>query len=86
MGELYRDYQFVSWYGLAAPGGTPKPIVDRLNQELNKALASEEIRELVKNYGFLPASGTAEQLSAILKSDVERYKRLFAQTGITLAP
>lgn len=85
MGELYRDYQFVSWYGLAAPGGTPKAIIDRLNLELNKALASDEVRDLVKSYGFLPASGTPQQLSTILKSDVERYRRLLSQTGISLA-
>ena len=38
-------YQFLTWYGLAAPAGTPRPVIDRLNAELRRTMASAEVRE-----------------------------------------
>jgi tripartite-type tricarboxylate transporter receptor subunit TctC len=74
--SLYPEYEMVSWYGLAVPRGTPQPIVDRLNAEVNKALQSDEIRTTITSYGFLPAGGTSAEIQGIINSDIEKYRKI----------
>lgn len=61
------------WYGMFAPAGTPRDIVDRLNRELTKALESKELTGTLAAMGVEPWPGTAEQLGELLRTDMERY-------------
>lgn len=62
-----------SWVGMLAPAGTPKPIVDKLNQAANAALANPEVRQQLASLGALVDGGTPEQFSQFLVQDRARW-------------
>lgn len=61
------------WYGMFAPAGTPREIIERLNRELTKALESKELAGTLAAMGVDPWPGTADQLGELLRTDMERY-------------
>jgi len=71
------------WYGILAPAGTPRPIIDRLNSELHKALASPDLKERLAASGVEPLTNTPEQFAAFLKSETLRYAAVVKTAGIT---
>jgi tripartite-type tricarboxylate transporter receptor subunit TctC len=80
--ETLPGFEAVGWYGLAVPAGTPKPTIARLNAEANSALASTELVEKMRVQGYEPVGGTAEQASAWIKSEVERWTKVIRGAGI----
>ena len=70
------------WGGYFGPAGLPQPVVTRLNSEINRALAMQDVRTLMERGGLAPAGGTPEQLAAMMKSDVERLQRIVKAAGI----
>jgi tripartite-type tricarboxylate transporter receptor subunit TctC len=73
--ETVPEFEAVLRYGLVAPAGTPKPIIDRLNKELNAALATEEVKKRLAVEGAEPLSGTPEEYGA----DMDREERQWAE-------
>jgi tripartite-type tricarboxylate transporter receptor subunit TctC len=74
-----QGYKFDAdgWYGVFAPAGTPMPIVRRMNEEINKILATDEMRQKFMSQNMLtPPIKTAEQFAATVKSDVEMWQAL----------
>ncbi|MBK9364548.1 MAG: tripartite tricarboxylate transporter substrate binding protein [Rubrivivax sp.] len=74
-----QGYKFDAdgWYGVFAPAGTPMPIVRRVNEEINKILATEEMRQKFMSQNMQsPPIKTAEQFAATVKSDVEMWQAL----------
>jgi tripartite-type tricarboxylate transporter receptor subunit TctC len=78
----YPDYDFVTFYGLAAPKGTPAPIVQKLNQAINTALQSPEIRAKVEPTGAEIVGGSAEDFGAMLSGNMSKMKRIVTDAGI----
>jgi tripartite-type tricarboxylate transporter receptor subunit TctC len=78
----YPDYDFVTFYGLAAPKGTPAPIVQKLNQAINTALQSPEIRAKVEPTGAEIVGGSAEDFGAMLNNNMSKMKRIVTDAGI----
>lgn len=66
------DFQAVVWHGLSGPAGMPRPIVDRLNASLNKALANPVVVAQLKKAGVAPAGGTSDAYQALVSSEI-RY-------------
>src|SRR3546814_17545093 len=63
--ELGMPIYASSWYGLMAPAGTPRPIIERLNREANEALKSDKkVLALMADYGAEIGGGTTEELGA----------------------
>jgi tripartite-type tricarboxylate transporter receptor subunit TctC len=73
-------YEVELWWGVLAPAGTPREIVVKLNAEINRALASEELKEFIRREGAEPAPMTPEAFGAVIASDIARWKKL-AQTA-----
>jgi tripartite-type tricarboxylate transporter receptor subunit TctC len=71
-------------YGLLAPAGTPRPIVERLNKELRAALAMEEVRKRIINEGGEPESTTPEGHAAIIDREETKWSTVIHGAGITL--
>jgi len=71
-------YEFRAWVGVFAPAGTPRAVVDRVNGEIKKALASPDI----KLDAFEPWYMTPEQTAARVASDYEKYGRLIKLVGV----
>jgi tripartite-type tricarboxylate transporter receptor subunit TctC len=71
-------------YGLLAPGGTPRPIVDRLNKELQAALASEDVRKRIILEGGEPEPTTPEQHAAIIDREETKWSAAIRESGLKL--
>ncbi len=75
-------YAFQAWFGVVAPAGTPRPIIDRLNQELRRLITIPEVRDrLTTQGGFELAGGTPEAFSALIRSEIGHWGKLVKQTG-----
>ncbi|MNT23362.1 Tripartite tricarboxylate transporter family receptor [compost metagenome] len=85
MGESgLPGFEADSWNGLLAPAGTPKPILDRLNAEVNQALASPDLREKLESQGAIVVGGSREEFRQYLKQEVERWGTVFKTVKIAL--
>ena len=71
----------VAWNAVVAPAGTPKPTIDRLSRELRAIIHSDEVREKLLRLYFEPAGGTPEALGALMRSELERWRRIIEKTG-----
>jgi tripartite-type tricarboxylate transporter receptor subunit TctC len=72
-----------NWYGTVAPAGTPREIINRLNVELNSALADPEWRaKFVTPAGIVASGGTADQFAAMLDRDREAFAGLIKSLGV----
>lgn len=82
--EAVPGYEFTAWVGCFVPKGTPKPIVDKLNEELRKALADPGVASKLSAQTLDPLPMTPEQFAARLKSDYVKYERLVKLSGATI--
>ena len=71
------------WFGLLAPGGTPKAIVDRMNSEVGKILTMADFREKVAAQGLEVFISSPEQYGDLLKNEYEKFGRIVKAAGIT---
>lgn len=70
------------WYGLVAPANTPRPIIDRIREELLKVLGDGAIRERMTQLGAEPATSTPEEFAAIIKADIAIYASVAKVAGL----
>jgi tripartite-type tricarboxylate transporter receptor subunit TctC len=75
-------FNVASWNALAAPAGTPKDVLARLNKEANAALASPEVKKRLQDLGVEPRGSTPEQQAALLASEIKRWSAVIQQAGI----
>jgi tripartite-type tricarboxylate transporter receptor subunit TctC len=71
------------WYGFFAPAKTPKPIVEKLNKVLNQVLADKEIAKRIEDHGADVESSTPEQLAALVKSELAKWKVVVQKAKLT---
>jgi tripartite-type tricarboxylate transporter receptor subunit TctC len=79
--EAVPGYEFTAWVGCFAPRGTPRPIIDRLNAELKKALEHPDVAKNLSSQTLDPMPMTPEQFSERLKLDYEKYAKIVKFTG-----
>ena len=77
-------YDMATWYGLVAPANLPANIRNRLNKELQGILADPNFRDKLIAQGADPMPGTPEQFAAFIKSEIDRWRKLIAQSQITI--
>lgn len=73
---------FSNWFGVLVPAGTPGEIVQRLHREVNAAVASNEVAELLRRSGADPAGGTSEQFARIIRDEHESWKAVIQRANI----
>ena len=73
---------FQSWLGIAAPAGTPAPVVQRLNSDLRKALAEPEVQKRLAALGGGAAPVTPDEMRRQVETEIERWKKLVDSRGI----
>jgi tripartite-type tricarboxylate transporter receptor subunit TctC len=74
-------YDYSTWYGLLAPAGTPKPIIDMLNATNRKVLARDDIKQKLESQGVDPIVNTPAEFSAYMKSETEKWGKVVKATG-----
>jgi tripartite-type tricarboxylate transporter receptor subunit TctC len=77
----YPGYDFVTFYGLAAPKGTPNDIVERMNAEINKALQAPEVKTRLEPVGAILAGGSTKEFGDFLSGNFAKFKRIMAHSG-----
>ncbi len=70
------------WFGVLAPAGTPKPVVDRLNAELVKAMRTPEVSERIRAQAYDPWTLTAEEFTAFLRTDYAKWGKVVKLSGV----
>jgi tripartite-type tricarboxylate transporter receptor subunit TctC len=76
------NFTFTTWLGLYAPKGTPRPVIDRLNAEAAKVIASPKVQERLISMGFEPASSTPEQLATRTQEGFRKVGDVIRKNGI----
>jgi tripartite-type tricarboxylate transporter receptor subunit TctC len=72
------------WYGIEAPAGTPRPVVEKLNHEINRALAEPDVRERLLGQGADPVPGTPEAFGAFMQQEMAKWAPVVKQAGVKL--
>jgi len=75
-------YEFLNWYGVAVPAGTPRPIIDRLNADLRKTMASPEVKEKLASIGGDLTVTSPDEFAAMIKTEIIRWQKLVRDTGL----
>ncbi|WP_424812820.1 Bug family tripartite tricarboxylate transporter substrate binding protein [Roseococcus sp. YIM B11640] len=75
-------YELIVWFGLAAPQGTPAPVVARFNEALGKVLAQPETREKLGRLGYAPRAMSPEQWRDFLQSQIMSLTQLAREIGL----
>ena len=76
-------YEVGVWFGVAAPGGTPRPIVDKLNAEIVKILHMPDVKEKFVAQGVEPVGSTVEQFQAHLQKQRSTWAKVVKDAGVT---
>ena len=77
-------FEAVQYYGLAAPAGTPRPIVDRLNKEMQAILKSDDTKTRMIDLGSEPTPGTPEDYAANIQREEGKWAALIKQLGLKI--
>lgn len=82
VGETIDSYEFYSWYGLWGPAKLPSEITQRLNAEVNKALASADMREKLTPQGLLLTPGSVEDFAKFQHDDMAASQKIITEGNI----
>ncbi len=79
-----KDFEAVTWFGYSVPTGTPKPVVDRLNSELGKILADNDVKLLLAKQGIETVGGSPQQFAEYMKREFVKWGELVKLSGATV--
>jgi len=77
-------FEVISWTGLAGPPNLPKPIVDRLNAELRKALAVPDVKQKLEAMGGDPRATTPDEMKALVQRQYDTWKKLAVEANLSI--
>ncbi len=80
-GKSLAGFDVTTWFGVFAPAGTPPAIVNRLNDEMRKALVTPEMRERLTRMGAEPSPTSPEQFAALIRAELAKYEKLVKFSG-----
>jgi tripartite-type tricarboxylate transporter receptor subunit TctC len=81
IGETVKGYEFTSWMGTFVPAGTPKPIVDKLNAELKKAVADRDVGSRLSALTLDPMHMSVEEFARLMKAEYDKYEHVVKLSG-----
>jgi tripartite-type tricarboxylate transporter receptor subunit TctC len=79
--ETYKGFDAVTWFGILAPAGTPKAILVKWNEEINKALKDPAVKKAIEKEGGDIIGGTPEQFTALIKSEIASWAPVVKESG-----
>jgi len=80
--ELGLDVVVTNWYGIVAPIATPKPVVQRLFDEVGRALTAQDVRERLQTTGLEPAAQSPGQFQRLIESELKRWQQTIREARI----
>jgi tripartite-type tricarboxylate transporter receptor subunit TctC len=78
----YPNYTFTTYYGVFGPAGLPQNIVARLNADLNRILASDDVKKQMHAQGLEPGPMTPDAFAALIKADIQKSKDVITAANI----
>jgi tripartite-type tricarboxylate transporter receptor subunit TctC len=82
LGDFLAGFEVTSWQGLVAPRNTPAEIINRLNKEINAALANSQMRAQLADLGVMPLPGSPTDFARLIASDTEKWAKVIKFGGI----
>jgi tripartite-type tricarboxylate transporter receptor subunit TctC len=79
--ETVPGYEATAWFGIGAPKGTPREVIDKLNAEVNRALADPKMRERLAELGGKPIGGTPEDFGRVIAAETEKWAKVVNSSG-----
>ena len=83
IGDTLRGYEARGWNGILAPAGTPKPIIDRLNREIVKAVLAPEFAQVLAGEGATAVGNSPAEFDAIIRADIKKWAKIIKDNGIS---
>jgi tripartite-type tricarboxylate transporter receptor subunit TctC len=80
------DYDAAAWIGYAAPSGTPREVLMRVSSEMQKALATQELKDRLVNLGLDARSSTPDEMGSFMRREQERYASIIRNANIKVEP
>ena len=81
VGDFLPGYEASAWYGIAVPVGTPAPIVERLNHELNAAFADPRMKARIAELGGTPLPGSPDDFRKLFAAETEKWAKVVKFSG-----
>jgi len=78
-------YDVSGWYGVCGPASLPAHLVERLNQDIHRVLKLPDVQEKMLAEGTIPTAGTPAQLAALVRAELDKWRRAIQQAGIAPA-
>ena len=82
--ETVTGYEASAWFGISAPKGTPRDIVEKLNTAVNQLLAESKIQKRLSELGGTPIPGTPEDFGKLISNDTQKWERVVKSSGATV--
>lgn len=80
-GPQLKGFEASSWFGLLAPAGTPPAIVNRVQQEVAKAIKTPEVSERLRAQGAIPSGNTPQQFAALIDAELKKWQPVVKASG-----
>jgi len=77
-------YEVDAWFGLLAPAGTPRAVIDELNRNVIAVLKTPEVEKLFFEQGALPVGNTPEEFGAFIRAELAKWSKVAKTNNITL--
>ena len=78
----YQGFDAGLWFGMLAPAGTPREIVDKVSVGINEALKMDDVIQALRKQGFEPLGGTPDEFSGYIKSEIAQWARVAESAGL----
>ncbi len=83
LSETYPGFEYVGWFALLAPTGTPPAVIQRVNRDMDRVLSDPEIAQRLFDFGLVnEGAGTPESLNEFLRAERDRWAKLVKQIGL----
>ena len=84
VGETVPGYEATAWFGIGMPRGAPREAIEKVNAEVNRALADPKMRERLAALGGRPIPGTPEDFGKMIGAETEKWAKVVASSGATV--
>ena len=81
VGETVPGYEATAWFGIGMPKGTPRDVIDKVNAEINRALADPKMRERLAELGGKPIGGTPEDFGKVIAAETVKWEKVVLSSG-----
>ena len=81
VGDTVPGYEATAWFGIGMPKGTPRDVIEKVNAEVNRALADPKMKERLAELGGKPIAGTPEDFGRVMAAETEKWGKVVISSG-----